>query len=193
MDVPNFDAVYRADPDPWRVRSSFYERRKLEVVLAGLGSPSYAAAWDPACGVGELAARLSGRTTRVLATDASVEAVALTRHRCAGLTNVEASCQALPARPPADSGPFDLVTLSEFLYYLPAPDRTATLDLVDAVTADRAEVVSLHWRHQPHDAWLSGAQVQVEISRHLEQLGWQRLVHHEDRDFVLASHVRSPS
>ncbi|HYI57876.1 MAG TPA: hypothetical protein VEX66_06885 [Microlunatus sp.] len=34
VDVPDFDALYRQDPDPWGVASSFYERRKLQIVLA---------------------------------------------------------------------------------------------------------------------------------------------------------------
>ena len=29
VNVPDFDTLYRADPDPWGVASSFYERRKL--------------------------------------------------------------------------------------------------------------------------------------------------------------------
>lgn len=190
MHVPDFDSVYRSDPDPWRVRSSFYERRKLEVVLACLSSPTYATAWDPACGVGELAARLSGRVDRVLATDASVEASRLTRDRAADLANVEVHAQALPAPPPQGWGPLALVLLSEFLYYLPAAERSASLSMITAVVADRAELVSLHWRHKPHDAWLSGAEVQVEVSQQLLADGWRRLVTHEDRDFVLHSFER---
>ena len=57
--VPDFDALYEADPDPFQVRSSFYEQRKIGLVLDCLTKPTYAAAWDPACGVGELAARLA--------------------------------------------------------------------------------------------------------------------------------------
>ncbi len=190
MDVPDFDAVYRDDPDPWRVRSSFYERRKLEVVLASLSRPTYAAAWDPACGVGELAARLSERVDRVLATDASAEAIRLTRDRAEHLTNVEVAAQALPARPPQGWGPFTLVLLSEFLYYLPATERSASVAMITSVVADRAELVCLHWRHKPHDAWLSGAEVQVEVGQQLLVDGWRPLVQHEDRDFVLHSFER---
>ena len=34
--VPDFEALYRRDADPWRVASSFYEQRKLDLVLAVL-------------------------------------------------------------------------------------------------------------------------------------------------------------
>ena len=30
---PDFDAMYDADPDPWEVETSWYERRKLAVLL----------------------------------------------------------------------------------------------------------------------------------------------------------------
>ena len=95
FEVPDFDAIYRADPDPFEVRSSFYEARKLDLLLACLARPTYATAWDPACGVGELAARLASRCDLVLASDASLEAVRLTSARCADLPAVTVVHQAL--------------------------------------------------------------------------------------------------
>lgn len=188
-DVPDFDSVYRADPDPWQVRTSFYEQRKLEVVLASLSAPTYDRAWDPACGVGELAARLGERVSAVLATDASIEAVRLTQARITDLATVTVRQHALPAAPGPE--PYDLVALCEFLYYLDADDRRATLDLVDGLISPAGELISVHWRHKPHDAWLSGAAVQGEIDARLHQHGWQRVVHHDDVDFVLASYRRA--
>ena len=45
---PDFDAMYDADPDPWEVETSWYERRKLAVHLASLPRERYATAWEPA-------------------------------------------------------------------------------------------------------------------------------------------------
>jgi hypothetical protein len=60
--VPDFDALYRASSDPWAVSSSFYEQRKLDLVLGVLALPRYARAWDPARGVqAELVAALTSR------------------------------------------------------------------------------------------------------------------------------------
>ena len=38
--VPDFDALYESDPDPFHVRSSFYEQRKIGLVLDCLTKPS---------------------------------------------------------------------------------------------------------------------------------------------------------
>lgn len=97
VNVPDFDTLYRADPDPWQVTSSFYEQRKQAVLLASLTRPTYVSAWDPACGTGELAAGLALRVDSLLATDASPEAVRITTARCAGLSQVTASRSASPA------------------------------------------------------------------------------------------------
>ena len=95
---PDFDAKYRADPDPWDVGGSPYEQRKRGVVLAGLRRPRYAGAWDPACGTGHLTADLAGRCDRVVASDASATAARLAAERCAGLA-VDVSHRALPEAP----------------------------------------------------------------------------------------------
>lgn len=182
--VPDFDALYGANPDPWAVSSSFYERRKLDLVMGVLSRPHYAHAWDPACGTGHAAERLADRTEQVLATDAAAAAVQITRRTCAGRPNVTVEQRSLPG-PARAAETFDLVVLGEFLYYLLDVDRSVTYDLLHAVAAPTAEVVAVHWRHHPHDAWLSGAAVQAELVSALTGRGWQLEVQLEDPDFVL--------
>ena len=75
VNVPDFDTLYRADPDPWDVASSFYEQRKRAVLLAWCDPPSYRVGVDPDCGTVELAAEPVTRTDTGVATDSSVEAV----------------------------------------------------------------------------------------------------------------------
>lgn len=182
--IPDFEALYGAESDPWKVRSSFYEQRKLDIVLASLGRPFYRSAWDPACGVGELALRLAGRCTAVLATDLAASAVRITGQRCEHESGVTTAQLALPAAPNTPAR-FDLVVLSEFMYYLDAEARPAALTLIDAVAADDAEVVAVHWRHHPHDGWLSGVEVEDETVQFLRDRGWSPTVHHDDTGFVL--------
>ncbi|MGI8717166.1 MAG: class I SAM-dependent methyltransferase [Lapillicoccus sp.] len=188
--TPDFDALYRRNEDPWAVRTSWYERRKLAVVVASLQRERYTSAWDPACGTGDLALALRGRCDRVAASDVSARAVAMTRELTRDAPGVQTFRHALPAPPEPLNGPVELVVLGEFLYYLPPADRTATYRLVDRVAAPTAEVLSVHWRHHPHDAWLSGEQVTAELDGCLRATGWSAAVRHTDLGFVLASWVR---
>lgn len=184
----DFDALYVRDPDPFEVRSSWYERRKLGVLLASLALPRYAAAWDPACGTGDLVVALSDRCGHVLATDASPTAVQITREHAAGRDGVEVREHRLPQRPSFDLSALDLLIVPEVLYYLPADERAQTCELLDTVAGPgQAELVAVHWRHHPHDAYLSGAHVTDELGGEMVRRGWSASVRHDDPDFVLAS------
>ena len=183
--IPDFDALYEADPDPFRVRSSFYEQRKLGLVLDCLTKPAYAAAWDPACGIGEMAARLAPRAERVLASDASPQAVHLTRRRCSSCNNVQVRQLKQPQPPPDATDAFDLIVVSEFAFYLTEQSRQDTFEVLHAAAAERAELLAVHWRHHPQEGYISGEQVQEEVVDHLEPRGWRHVVQHDDRDFII--------
>jgi len=183
--------MYANNPDPFGVRDTWYERRKLNVLLATLRRDMYAAAWDPACGTGHLATALAPRCEQVLATDASQQAVHLTSAIAQGLANVSVRNLRLPNLP-ATAPAYDLVVVSEVLFYLSAPDRTRTVQLLDTVTTNvvDAEIVAVHWRHHAHDAQLSGVDVTEELDAGLRDQAWTPAVRHDDPDFVLASWVR---
>jgi SAM-dependent methyltransferase len=185
--VPDFDALYEADPDPFHVRSSFYEQRKLGLVLDCLTRPFYPAVWDPACGIGEMAARLAPRAERVLASDASPQAVHLTRRRCSSCGNVEVKQLTQPQPPPGEADAFDLIVVSEFAFYLSDQGRRDTFQVLHDAAADRAELVAVHWRRRPLDGagYVSGEQVQEEVVSCLEPRGWHHVVQHDDRDFII--------
>ena len=185
--VPDFDALYRDEGDPWRVGSSFYEQRKLDLLVAALSRSRYGSAWDPACGTGHLAARLASRCDAVLATDSSLAAVRLAEATCASHDNVRLERRAFPQDgQPDPRRRVDLLVLSEFLYYLDTDERAAIGPLIDKVTAPRAEIQAVHWRHEPHDAWLSGVAVQQELADTLAGQGWRLVYRIEDLEFDLA-------
>ncbi|MCH8611935.1 class I SAM-dependent methyltransferase [Arsenicicoccus dermatophilus] len=194
MGSTDWEARYAADPDPFDVRTSWYERRKIQVVLASLTRERYAVAWDAACGTGDLAVELAQRCGSVLASDASTTAAQLAAELAwqQGISAVTTATHALPDPPPADDldRPVDLVVLSEVLYYLPEQDRAATARTVLDLLAPGGEVVSVHWRHHPHDAHLSGADATAELHEALDAGGLTRAVHHDDADFVSAHWTR---
>ncbi len=190
-EAPDFEAMYRRDRDPFRVRDSWYERRKLAVVLASLSRATYALGWDPACGTGDLALALDARCERFLASDLSAEAVQITKALVAGRPEVEVTLNSLP-RPVPGHRP-DVIVLSEVLYYLPESARAETYTMVDQAAAESAaEILTVHWRHHPDDAYLSGTAVTDELGSALHARGWTDAVRHTDLDFVLASWLRDP-
>ncbi|MDQ6686378.1 MAG: class I SAM-dependent methyltransferase [Actinomycetota bacterium] len=183
----DFDALYRTDADPFQVSSSWYERRKIDVVLASLSQVRYELAWDCACGTGHLTAALAPRCRRMLATDASAEAVRLSSRMTAELDNVECQLAALPDVPMA-ADRASLVVVSEVLYYLDDQTRAASYRAIASVGQ---EVVVVHWRHHPTDTYLSGARATAECVDAMSALGWSASVRHEEPDFVLATLLRS--
>lgn len=185
-DDPDFDALYRRESDPFAVSASWYERRKEDVLVASLTRSRYRLAWDCASGTGHLARRLADRCDRVLATDASPEAVTLTVSLTAGQPHIECAVSALPAVPDRGRGA-DLTIVAEVLYYLPSPARATS---IDALAGQAGELVTVHWRHHPHDAHLSGAAVTEELAEVMKAQGWTSVARHDDLDFVLAAWCR---
>ncbi|MDQ6656858.1 MAG: class I SAM-dependent methyltransferase [Actinomycetota bacterium] len=185
---PDFDRMYAADADPFRVEDSWYERRKIAVVLAALAADRYRRSWDAACGTGHLVASLANRSDQVLASDASAEACRISAQRLHQLSNVQVRPHALPAAPDATDR-FDLVLLSEVVYYLPPAELDALAPMISAVAyTDRvAELMVVNWRHFPADAYLSGTDAVAKMDDPLRDLGWHSSVRHEDEEFVLHS------
>jgi len=179
--IPDFDALYRADPDPWEVGSSWYEQRKLSVLLASLPRQHYAVAWEPGCGPGLTTTALAERTSTLIATDSSEEAVALARERCRGLSHVRVARSTLPGVPV--SPPIDLVVAAEFLYYV--EDLRAGLDALWSVVAPGSHVVFLHWAHRPEDAFRGGPAMHAEIAIDAVERHATRVVSHSDSNFTL--------
>ena len=66
-----FDRVHSDAEDPWDVDTSWYERRKREVLLGCLPRPRYERVLDIGCSTGALTAELAQRAGAVTAVDAS--------------------------------------------------------------------------------------------------------------------------
>lgn len=206
--------MYRNNPDPWDVATSWYERRKAALTLALLRRERYPVAWDPACGTGHLAVGLTGRVDRLVCSDLSPTACELTvaALREAGVEatrpddfggrpaitaepspltgdvpTASVHVSRLPRVPsPLQERQADLVVLSEILYYLDEGERAATWAALDSVCHALTDVVAVHWGPQPEDAHLSGAAAQRELNAHLGSRGYYRLVTHTDVEFVAA-------
>jgi cyclopropane fatty-acyl-phospholipid synthase-like methyltransferase len=120
--LPNhyFDALYAADPDPWRFASSDYESAKYDATLAALPKACFSACFEVGCSIGVLTRRLADRCASLVAVDLADAALEQARARCAALPHVAILRLRVPDEWPA--GSFDLIVFSEVLYYLSAND-----------------------------------------------------------------------
>lgn len=149
-----FDTVYQADSDPWKFRSSAYERAKYAHTLAAMSRPRFARALEVGCSIGVFTADLALRCDHVLAIDASDVALASARQACSAVANVTFETRMVPREFP--SGQFDLIVLSEVLYYLQPSDLEAVaVCCLDALPSD-GELILCHWLNET-DYPLSGA------------------------------------
>ncbi|WP_344941855.1 SAM-dependent methyltransferase [Actinomadura miaoliensis] len=175
-----FDRRYARAPDPWGLASRWYERRKYAITLASLPRERYRACFEPGCSIGELTRLLAPRCDRLLAVDFAEDAVRQARAAVRDLDHVEVRRSTLPAQLP--DGPFDLVVVSEILYYLSRDDLDLMLDGLVGLLEAGGDLVAVHWRTTDPRHRYDGHDVHLAIEARGEL---ERLVHHSDEQFVL--------
>ena len=137
-----FEALYGADPDPWRMETSVYEAAKYDATLAALPHERYERGLEIGCSIGVLTMRLAERCERLTAVDVSSTALARARAR-RGADRIEWCCAEVPGGWP--DGPRDLIVLSEVLYFL-EPDEVRGLARLAARDLDAdGTIVLVNW------------------------------------------------
>jgi 2-polyprenyl-3-methyl-5-hydroxy-6-metoxy-1,4-benzoquinol methylase len=138
-----FESLYAKDSDPWQFATSEYERNKYAVTLAALAGRRIRSAFDVGCSIGIFTRQLAGCCQSVLAVDVADKALVLARRNCDGLSNVRFARMQIPQEWPADE--FDLVVLSEVLYYFcPADIRRIAYKTLSTLLPGGA-VLLVHW------------------------------------------------
>jgi predicted TPR repeat methyltransferase len=127
-DPAYFEALYSKNSDPWNFESSPYERQKYQATIGILGERHFASALEVGCSIGVLTQLLAPICARLLAVDVVESALARARTRCASLTNIRFENRRMPRDWPAEEI-FDLVVLSEVLYFLAPPDIERVAEL----------------------------------------------------------------
>lgn len=175
-----FEAQYAARSDPWGFTDRWYEERKRAVTLASLPARRYRRALEVGCSIGVLTEGLSRRCEDVLALDLSEAAIAQARERLAA--SPTARLAVLDVADGVPEGPFDLIVLSEVLYYFSAPTLRRVLTELVAQLADDAVIVACHWRHPVREYPLSGDDVHAALTGITALV---RVVRHDEEDFLL--------
>jgi len=176
-----FDALYAASDDPWSTAHRWYEERRRALILASLPHRRYARAYEAGCGNGNLSEVLAERCDRLLASDGSEVAVRIARQRLAAHRHIEVALHRLPLEWPAAS--FDLVVLSELLYFLTDDDVEVMAKRSRESLAADGVVVACHWRAEIEGYGHSGDDTHRLFER---SLNLPRLFDYEDDDFVLS-------
>lgn len=142
-----FERLYARDPDPWGFHTSPYERDKYAATLAALPPGRFAAGFEVGCSIGVLTRQLARRCDSLLSVDVSEQALAAAREHCAGLEVGSGYVDICRLRVPAEwpSGRFDLIVLSEVLYFLGPEDLAATARLAAASLTPGGVALLVNW------------------------------------------------
>jgi 2-polyprenyl-3-methyl-5-hydroxy-6-metoxy-1,4-benzoquinol methylase len=139
----HFNAIYASDPDPWKFSSSPYEKNKYAATLAALPKARYASALEIGCSIGVLSRELAARCDAVLAVDAAPAPLAEARRRCADRPNVRFDQIFAPEQWP--DAVFDLILISEVVYYMDEQDVGRLASKVARALAPTGDVMLVHW------------------------------------------------
>ncbi|CAN5529077.1 SAM-dependent methyltransferase [soil metagenome] len=183
-----FDGMYGADPDPYGMRTRWYEERKRAVLMASLPHPRYGRAYEPGCGAGELTIDLAARCGDVLASDFSDKALASARARATGLSNVRFQRHVLPQDWPRDEPPFDLIVVSELGYFLDEESMEMLAACCAHALSAGGVLVACNWRPAFAERALSTDAVHEAFAA----TGLVRSVRHDEADFLLEVWGRDP-
>jgi SAM-dependent methyltransferase len=181
-----FDGMYQAAADPWGFEDRWYERRKYAISLALLPAERYRAACEPGCSIGVLTRLLAPRCGTLLSCDLAAAAVTAAAERTRDMPQVRVEQREIPAQWPP--GRFDLIVLSEILYYFGDRDLEQVLKHAAASLEPDGTLLAVHWRHPVAEYPRTGDDVHRALAAHP---GLGRLAVHAEPDFLAEVYIRT--
>jgi predicted TPR repeat methyltransferase len=181
-----FDGMYSAAADPWGFEERWYERRKYAIALAMLPRERYRAAFEPGCSVGVFSRMLAPRCDSLLSCDLAAAAVKAAAARTPDLRQVRVEQREIPRQWP--SGRFDLIVLSEVLYYFGDHDLEQVLKHAAGSLEPDGTLLAVHWRHPVAEYPRTGDDVHRVLAA---QPGLARLIRHDEPDFLAEVYIRT--
>ena len=175
-----FAEMYRQSNDPWHLAERWYECRKYALTLAALPARRYKRVFEPGCSAGVLSALLAERCDELVSWDRRPEAVAAAEARLRGFATADASMGVVPEQWPV--GTFDLIVLSEILYYFDAGRRSRVIERALGSLMTHGHLVAVHWRHHVPEHAAEAEEVHGELRT---RPGLVTLAAHEEEDFLL--------
>lgn len=161
----HFDDLFETNADPWGYADLWDEQRRHALMLTMLDSPRYRRTFEPGCASGVFTAGLAERSDELVAWDWSQNAVELARRRVVAHPNVEVVHGSVPDAWPDSQ--FDLIVLSDFLYYLTSEAIEHVASRVSQSLDSGGLLMTCHWRGVAHDFSTAGGD---EVHRLLRSL-----------------------
>jgi SAM-dependent methyltransferase len=138
-----FESMFRGTEDPWDLESSAYERGKYAHTVQALRGRAYRQAFEVGCAKGVLTAGLAPHCGALLAIDVSATALKAARARCAPLDQVSFANMVFPQQAPSRA--FDLVVLSEVVYYWDDRDIGRAATWIASQVDTGGDILLAHW------------------------------------------------
>ncbi|MEQ5872472.1 methyltransferase domain-containing protein [Sagittula sp. NFXS13] len=157
-DAASFDRLYRETADPWDYETSTYEAEKYARCLALLPPRRFAHALEVGCSIGVMSEAIARRCDSLLALDFAPTAIEKARAR--DIPGAKFEVAAVPEGWP--DGHWDLIVLSEVLYYLsPAALDEVICRVVDSLAPDGLCLVAGYLG--PTETTLSAREVEFRL------------------------------
>jgi trans-aconitate methyltransferase len=148
-DSSHFARLYEANPDPWGFRTDPYEQDKYRRSIEVLGGHRFASGLEVGCSIGVLTRMLAARCETLLALDIVDQPLEAAARRCADQPWVRFRRLQVPDEWPDQT--FDLIVLSEVLYFLsPSDVDRCARRAVDSLLPG-AKVLLVNWLGQSDD------------------------------------------
>jgi 2-polyprenyl-3-methyl-5-hydroxy-6-metoxy-1,4-benzoquinol methylase len=145
----HFSRLYAANPDPWGFLTDPYEHAKYAESIKVLQGRRYVAGLEVGCSIGVLTQQLAPLCESLLGIDVVEVALRSARVRCAEQNWVKFQLMQVPAEWPEKR--FDLIVLSELLYFLSPADIIRCAERVKTSLLPGGAVLLVNWLGQSDD------------------------------------------
>jgi len=171
----HFQRIYEASKDPWNYQNSDYEKAKRDATIAALDGRRFRSGLEVGCSIGELTHRLADHCDQLLGVDFVDDALTLARVNCGNQAWVSFRNVQVPLKWP--KGQFDLIVLSEMLYFLSFEDSLSLVSLCKRCLTADGVILLVNWLDKSPDDPCSGnaaAARFIESGRDWSRVGFSR-------------------
>ena len=148
-DAGHFARIYQFNPDPWGFCTDPYEQAKYCHLIEILGGRRFASGLEVGCSIGVLTHMVAPLCDTMLAVDLVEQPLEAARSRCADQPWVRFQRMRVPGEWPDRR--FDLILLSEVLYFLSPADIDRCAARVTDSLLPNANVLLVNWLGRSDD------------------------------------------